>query len=47
MKRDKEQARLQGLNEVELTDEDYQEFRDTIEEDKKKDSELIEGGLDE
>ena len=47
MKRDKEQARLQGLNEVELTDDDYQEFRDRIEEDKKKDSELIEGGLDE
>ena len=47
MKRDKEQARQQGLSEVELTDDDYKDFRDTIEEDKKKDSELIEGGLDE
>ena len=47
MKRDREEAKSKGLEQVELNDDDYIEFKNAIEEDKKHDEELAEGGEDE
>ena len=47
MKRDREMARSQGLDNVELSDDDYQEFKEAIEADKELDRQLEEGGQEE
>jgi len=47
MKRDKEKAKEKGLDQVELTDDDYIKFREAIEADKEQDAELYAGGGDE
>jgi hypothetical protein len=47
MKRDKEKAKEKGLDQVELTDEDYIKFKEAIEADKEQDAELYAGGGDE
>jgi hypothetical protein len=47
MKRDREAAREKGQDEVELTDEDYENFKKAIAEDKEKDQQLEAGGADE
>lgn len=43
MKKDREKAKEQGLLDVELEDEHYKEYYESIEEDKKKDNKLYEG----
>lgn len=40
MRRDREEAKAKGLDQVELTEDDYLEFQKAIEEDKKKDASL-------
>lgn len=40
MRRDREEAKAKGLDEVELSEEDYMEFRDSIERDKEHDASL-------
>lgn len=40
MKKDREEAKKQGLDQVELTDQDYIDFQEAIEEDREKDREL-------
>ena len=47
MKRDREEANLAGLDEVQLNDEDYTAFKEAIEQDKTEDQGLVEGGEDE
>ena len=47
MKRDRENARAQGLDSVELNDDDYKEFRDAIASDMEQDRQLEEGGQEE
>lgn len=47
MKRDRENARMQGLDDVELDDKDYEEFKNAIEEDIRQDELLASGGIDE
>jgi len=47
MKRDREEANLAGLDEVQLNDDDYADFKEAIEQDKAEDQGLIEGGEDE
>ena len=42
MRRDREEARANGLNEVEITDDDYQEFKNTIENDIEEDDKVYE-----
>lgn len=43
MKRDREEARRRGLDQVEIEDKDFQDFRDAIHEDKKEDYQLENG----
>jgi hypothetical protein len=45
MKRDREEARLKGLDQVELEDKDYIEFEEALAGDRQKDMELIEEEL--
>ena len=40
MRRDKEEAKARGLSEIELSDEDFQEFQEAIENDVAEDQEL-------
>lgn len=47
MKRDREEANLAGLDEVQLNDDDYADFKEVIEQDKTEDQGLVEGGEDE
>lgn len=47
MKRDRELAKEQGLSQVELTDQDYMDFKKSIEADIDQDNELYEGGSEE
>lgn len=47
MKRDREEANLAGLDEVQLNDDDYADFKEAIEQDKAEDQGLVEGGEDE
>ena len=47
MKRDREEANLAGLDEVQLDDDDYADFKEAIEQDKAEDQGLVEGGEDE
>ena len=47
MKKDKAEAKEKGLDQVELSDEDYIKFREAIEADKEKDKKLYAGGADE
>jgi len=47
MKRDREEANLAGLEEVQLNDDDYADFKEAIEQDKAEDQGLVEGGEDE
>ena len=47
MKRDRESARARGLDDVELDDKDYEEFKNAIEEDIRQDELLAAGGIDE
>ena len=41
MKRDRFEAKMRGLDCVELDDEDYQEFQDALEADRLQDEKLI------
>lgn len=47
MKRDREEAKAKGLDTVELSDEDYAEFKEAIEQDKIHDAELDAGSEEE
>ena len=47
MKRDREEAKTKGLDNVELNDEDYAEFKEAIENDKLIDNKLEAGSEEE
>ena len=47
MKRDKEEAKEKGLDQVELSDDDYIKFKEAIEKDKEEDKKLYAGGANE
>lgn len=42
-KRDRKEAKAQGLENIELKDEDYQEYYDTMQEEKKMDNNILQG----
>ena len=46
MKRDREEARAQGMEHFELDEEDYQEYSDMINDQKEEDSRIEVGGAD-
>ena len=48
MKRDKEEAKLKGLDKRELTEEDYIEYAEMLEDRKAEDAKIeVEGGVEE